>query len=271
SLPAPIRKRQAQHKKHQQPPRQDTSSSCQHISTTSLRPATAGSLGLDLGASVTVTLIITQPQKVPTKGVKGPIVIKGQSVGALLLGRSSASMLGLFVLPGVIDKDYTGEICVMVHTPFPPVKIDKGQRIAQLVPLPQLTEGMLPLQQNIRGEHGFGSTGGLTLLTLDLSTRPKHTVKLEYNGEQKNLEGLLTTGADSSIMSPEYWPPGWPLQNSMVTVTGVGGLTLAKKSPALSVTIEGQTLRCVLSVVPLPNTVQCLIGRDILAQMGMVL
>ncbi|NWZ90991.1 POK9 protein, partial [Nesospiza acunhae] len=243
SLPTPIRKRQAQREKHQQPPRQDTSSSCQHTSTTSLRPATAGSLGLDLGASVTVTLLTTQPQKVPT-GVKGPIVIKGQSVGALLLGRSSASMLGLFVLPG---------------------------RIAQLVPLPQLAEGMLPLQQNICGEHGFGSTGGLTLLTLDLSTRPKHTVKLEYNGEQKNLEGLLDTGVDSSTVSPEYWPPGWPLQNSMVTVTGVGGLTLAKKSPALSVTIVGQTLRCVLSVIPLPNTVQCLIGRDILAQMGMVL
>ncbi|NWW41083.1 POK9 protein, partial [Panurus biarmicus] len=195
----------------------------------SLQPATAGSLGLDLAASITITLLTAQPEKVPA-GVKGPIIIKNQQVGALLLGRSSASLLGLFVLPGVIDADYTGEICIMVHTPFPPLKIEKGRKIAQLVPLPQLTQGMMPSKQSPRGNQGFGSTGSLTLLTMDLNSRPKHDVMLDYSGERINLTGFLDTGADFSIVSPDHWPRHWPMQPSMNTVTGVGGLTLAKRS-----------------------------------------
>ncbi|NXP95576.1 POK9 protein, partial [Passerina amoena] len=207
---------------------------------------------------------------VPT-GIKGPIIINGQPVGALLLGRSSATMLGLFVLPGVINADFTGEICVMVHTLFPPIRIEQGQRIAQLVPLEQLTKTLTPCQSQSRGERGFGSTGGLTLLTINLNDRPKRTVMIAYRGEKHTLEGLLDTGADSSIISPDFWPHNWPLQPSTVTVTGVGGLTLAKKSPMLSVIIDGKTLRNIFSVVTLPPSVQCLIGRDVLAQMGVVL
>ncbi|NWI53235.1 POK9 protein, partial [Calyptomena viridis] len=182
-----------------------------------------------LGPAVTTTLMTEHPQKIQT-GVQGPIMICGKPVGALLLGRSSATVLGLFVLPGVIDADYKGEICMMVHTPFPPLKINKGQRIAQLIPLPQMTQSIPPIQPGPRGKQGFGSTGGLTLLTLDLSTRPKHDVELEYNNKKRVLEGLLDTGADSSIVSPNHWPHHWPMLPSMVTVTGVGGPTLAKKS-----------------------------------------
>lgn len=69
-------------------------------------------------------------------------------MGALLLGRSSASMMGLFVLPGVIDADFTGEIQVMVHTPFPPIQITKGQRIAQLIPLEQTMRALSPHQEH---------------------------------------------------------------------------------------------------------------------------
>lgn len=225
---------------------------------------------MDVASSVAVTLMTTQPEKVPT-GIKGPIIIDGQPMGALLLGRSSATMLGLFVLPGVIDADFTGEICVMVYTPFPPIQIEKGQRIAQLVPLEQMTKSLPPRQLQSRGERGFGSTGGLTLLTMNLNDRPKRTVIIEYQGGKQTLEGLLDTGADSSIISPDCWPRNWPLQSTTATVTGVGGLTLARKSPMLSVTIDGKTLWTVFSIVPLPPTVQCLIGRDILAQMGVVL
>ncbi|NXT45130.1 POK9 protein, partial [Pelecanoides urinatrix] len=268
SLPTPLGKRESQ--RVHQPPRPDTSSCCQHLSPASLQPATAGSLGLDVAAAAAVTLMTTQPEKVPT-GIKGPIIIDGLPMGALLLGRSSATMMGLFVLPGVIDADYTGEIYVMVHTLFPPIQIEKGQRIAQLIPLEQMAKTLPPRQTQSRGERGFGSTGGLTLLTMNLNDRPKRTVILDYRSERQTLEGLLDTGADSSIVSPDFWPHNWPLQPTTVTVTRVGGLTLARKSPMLSVTIDGKTLWSVFSIVPLPPTVQCLIGRDILAQMGVVL
>ncbi|NWR25962.1 POK9 protein, partial [Emberiza fucata] len=186
-------------------------------------------LCLDLAASVAVTLMTSQPEKVPT-GIKGPIIINGQPMGALLLGRSAATMTGLFVLTGVIDAGFTGEICVMVYTPFPLIRIEKGQKIAQLVPLEQLTKTIPPHQSQSRGEQGFGSTSGLTLLTMNLNERPKHTVIIEYQGERQTLQGLLDTGADSSIISPEFWPHNWPLQPTTMAVAGAGGLTLARKS-----------------------------------------
>lgn len=203
--------------------------------------------------------------------MRGPIIINGKAVGALLLGRSSATIMGLFVLPGVIDADFSGEIMIMAHTPFPPIKIPKGQRIAQLVPLPQITNGLAPRSLDNRGQGGFGSTGGLTLLTIDLSSRPKKTVHLSYQNYKLTLTGLLDTGADTSIISPEQYPSNWPLHATANTVTGIGGMTLASRSPIITVEIEGKTTAVAFSIVQLPPTVQCLIGRDVLSQLGVVL
>lgn len=114
SLPTPLGKRESQ--RAHQPPRPDTSSCCQHLNSTSLQSATTGSLGLDVAAAAAVTLMTTQPEKVPT-GIIGPIIIDGLPMGALLLGRSSATMMGLFVLPGVIDADCTGKFvswCILL-------------------------------------------------------------------------------------------------------------------------------------------------------------
>ncbi|KFV08525.1 hypothetical protein N340_00915, partial [Tauraco erythrolophus] len=62
----------------------------------------------------------------------------------------------IFVLPGVIDADYTGIIKVMVYTLTPPVFIPKGSKIAQLVPF----RACVPSSDDVeRGEGGFGSTG----------------------------------------------------------------------------------------------------------------
>ncbi|NXE44376.1 POK9 protein, partial [Ptilorrhoa leucosticta] len=255
----------------EQQPRHDTNSCCKSANTSStLRPATSGSLGLDLAAAVTVTLMSSKPEKVPT-GIKGPITINGRPVGALLLGRSSISLLGLFVLPGVIDADYSSEIQVMVHTPFPPARIKQGQRIAQLVLLEQLTKKLTPHSQAARGDRGFGSSGEAALLTLNLHERPTYTVQVTYKKEQISLRGLLDAGADSSIISPSSWPNHWPLYATSSTVSGVGGLALAQRSPLVTITIEKQSVQTTVSVVTLPPTVQCLIGRDVLTQLEVML
>ncbi|NXB42618.1 POK9 protein, partial [Leucopsar rothschildi] len=205
-------------------------SDCRGIANTTnltgFQPATGGSLGLDLAAAVDVTFMTSQPQKIPT-GTKGPIVVGGRTMGALLLGRSSASMLGLFVLPGVTDVDYTGEIMIMAYTLFPPIQVNKGQRIAQLIPLEQTTKDLNPIQNKDGRGDGFGSTGVLTLLNLNLSERPKRKIEVEYQGQKRSFIGLLDTGADSSIICPECWPQHWPLQPAATTVTGVRGFTLA--------------------------------------------
>lgn len=170
-----------------------------------LSPAMRGSLGLDLATAVDITLIDAKPQKIAT-GICGPIIINGERQGALQLRRSSSRIKGIFVLPGVIDSDFEGEIYIVVQTLFPPIVIPKGSKIAQLVPLLQLTKGMTTGNQQIRGNRGFGSTGGLVMLSMPLTERPITTVTLENKGERVILQALLDTGADISIIGKRFWP-----------------------------------------------------------------
>ncbi|NWS79204.1 POK9 protein, partial [Crotophaga sulcirostris] len=256
-------------------PRRDTSS-CGPTSANSnqpsfgLRPATNGSLGLDLAAAVDITLMTPQPTRIPT-AVRGPITINSQPVGALLIGRSSTTLSGLFVLTGLIDADYTGEIQIMAYTPYPPICIKKGQRIAQLIPLPQLAKGITSLKQGDRGQYGFGSSGDATFAVLDLNSRPRRKISIQFQGSSHALTALLDTGADVSIIAPAAWPRDWPILASTATVTGVGGFTAASRSPPINVSMESKTAQVVFSIAQLPPGVQCLLGRDALAQLGFVL
>lgn len=85
--------------------------------------------------------------------VSGPL---GNGLAALLIGRSSSSRQGIFVLPGLIDADYTGIIRIMLKVFVPPATILKGSRIAQLIPF----QPSVPRSQPTNREQGaFGSTG----------------------------------------------------------------------------------------------------------------
>lgn len=73
---------------------------------------------------------------------------------------------GLTVLnaPGIIDSNYRGELCVILHNASEKaVEIAAGQRIAQLVITPVAHVEIIPESQlredTERGENGFGSTG----------------------------------------------------------------------------------------------------------------
>lgn len=73
---------------------------------------------------------------------------------------------GLTVLnaPGIIDSNYRGELCVILHnTSERAVEIKAGRRIAQLVVTPVAHVKIIPVSQlpedMERGENGFGSTG----------------------------------------------------------------------------------------------------------------
>ncbi len=64
---------------------------------------------------------------------------------------------------GVIDSDYRGEILVALHNhSAEPQRIERGERIAQLVITPYLAVEFAEadtLEDTARGEGGFGSTG----------------------------------------------------------------------------------------------------------------
>ncbi len=70
---------------------------------------------------------------------------------------------GLTCLAGVIDSGYRGEICiVLLNTSKKPVKVEKGERIAQLLVQPVIQAKIKEtknLSKTARGKGGFGASG----------------------------------------------------------------------------------------------------------------
>jgi dUTP pyrophosphatase len=77
-----------------------------------------------------------------------------------------AARLGVTVLnaPGTVDAGYRGEILVnLINHDRRPVKIERGDRIAQLLVQKVERARFLPvdsLEETVRGTGGHGSTGG---------------------------------------------------------------------------------------------------------------
>lgn len=89
-----------------------------------------------------------------------------EGVFGLILGRSSTSRTHqLLCHPGVIDTGYRGGLWVQVENVGQETFVAQpGMRLGQLIPLPNLAGGMVPvetvaLQGSDRGPAGFGSTG----------------------------------------------------------------------------------------------------------------
>ena len=191
---------------------------------------------------------------------KGPLA--SDTVG-LLIGRSSTTLKGIRIHPGIIDPDYTGVVKVMAESPKGITVISPGDRIAQLTVLPSLhrTSSAHPIQW---GTQGFGSSGNsLAYLALDLDQRPVMELKVEG----KRLQGLLDTGADKSIIAKKDWPSSWPLQTSSQTLQGLG----YAKTPDISARQlswqdqEGHSGTMQPYVLELPISIW---GRDLLKDMG---
>lgn len=64
---------------------------------------------------------------------------------------------------GVVDRDYTGEVIILLHNHSNEIQsIENGERVAQLLVLPYINTNILEvdtLQETLRGDGGFGSTG----------------------------------------------------------------------------------------------------------------
>ena len=70
--------------------------------------------------------------------------------------------------PGTIDSDYRGELkVILINHGAEPFEIRRGDRVAQLVLAPVTRASWLQveeLDETLRGEGGFGSTGGVVAL-----------------------------------------------------------------------------------------------------------
>ena len=126
--------------------------------------ATPHSAGVDLLAAVGQDLTLDPGQRalVPTGlAIELPLGFEAQ-----VRPRSGlAHKHGVTVLnaPGTIDADYRGEVCViLINHGSEPFAIERGMRIAQMVvaPVSYVTwRESQNLNESVRGEGGFGSTG----------------------------------------------------------------------------------------------------------------
>ena len=91
--------------------------------------ASKGSAGLDLYSSIDIDIEAGSIKKVNT----GICMSLPENSYRSIRDQSSLASKGLLTLGGVIDKDYTGEIIVIITSLIETIKIKKGQKIAQLI------------------------------------------------------------------------------------------------------------------------------------------
>jgi dUTP pyrophosphatase len=124
--------------------------------------ASKDAAGMDLRAAEDVSLKAGRWALVPT----GFAIALPQGYEAQLRPRSGlAARHGVTLLnsPGTVDADYRGEIkVILINHGSDDVAIRRGERIAQMVVAPVAKacwEEKANLDDTVRGEEGFGSTG----------------------------------------------------------------------------------------------------------------
>jgi dUTP pyrophosphatase len=123
--------------------------------------AHSGDLGYDLFCAEDIMIYAGETRLIST----GIAIQFPKGYGGIVRDRSSvATKRGLFVVAGVIDNGYTGEIKVALHNSTEGVdKIYAGEKIAQLILIPtvdfQIEEVEEISSSDGRNDNGFGSTG----------------------------------------------------------------------------------------------------------------
>lgn len=200
----------------------------------------------------------------------GPL---GDDLAALVIGRSSATKQGLFVLPYVVNADYSGVIKLLLKVFCPPAVIPQGSVIAQLIPFfPQV-----PTTPKIKRTGGLGSTGPLVAFTEVMThNRPNRKVTLRLHSQ--NIEDstvltsqmMLDSGADVTVVPASCWPSQWPLRQVNENLLGIAGVasTWQSQEPIQVTDMEGNSAIVHPYVL---NTPLWLLGRDVLSQWNVVL
>lgn len=125
---------------------------------------TADSAGMDIRAAVETTMEIPPGGRelIPT-GFK---IALPSGFEAQIRPRSGLALKKGITLPnspGTIDADYRGEVgVILMNAGEEPFLVERGDRIAQMVVAPVLQAGwreVESLDETVRGEGGFGSTG----------------------------------------------------------------------------------------------------------------
>lgn len=200
-------------------------------------------------------------QALPT-GIFGPL--PPGTVG-LLLGRSSTTMKGIQVSPGVIDEDFTGEIKIMAHSPSNMSDIPAETRIAQLIILPRMRIGKSRQGQK-RGDQGFGSSDAYWIQEIK---RNRPVLQLKIN--KKSFQKILDSGADVSCISAKHWPSSWPMRCTNTDLQGIGQSHSPNQSSDLLTWQDEDGHNGTFQPYIIPGLPVNLWGRDVMSHMGVYL
>ena len=119
-----------------------------------------GDAGMDVFALNDCELIGAKPQMVHT-GIAAEIP-DGYEIQVRPRSGLAVKGVTVFNAPGTVDSKYRGEICVIMLTVNQFYKVNKGDKIAQLVLAPVTFAEPYEVQElseTDRGTGGFGSTG----------------------------------------------------------------------------------------------------------------
>ncbi|XP_068919514.1 endogenous retrovirus group K member 21 Pro protein-like [Petaurus breviceps papuanus] len=223
--------------------------------------ATTGSAGVDLcAASPTILNPEDGVQTIPT-GVFGPPPLNSYF---FIMGCASSTLAGLMIHPSLVDNDYTGEIQLLATTPYGPVSIDKGQHLAQALLIPVDTAYPALVKR-----HGVSRPRSSDLYWVQAISQERPTLKLTIQG--RIFEGILDSGADSTVLSQEAWPTAWPLQASITHLQGIGQSRNTLQSSQWLPWKDNEGNACTVRPFVVPGLPVNLWGRDILSQMGIIM
>ncbi|VFV21209.1 Hypothetical predicted protein, partial [Lynx pardinus] len=231
-------------------------STSQHQRVTDLCHAATGSAALDLPA---IHPVVLQPSlgviKVRTRIYE---LLEKCTVG-LIFGWGSLTLKGIHVHPDVIDCDYENEIQVIILADNP-YTTQPGDKISKLFILPYIE-----VQSNtVIRTGGFGRTGKQLYWQTFLKD-PCPKIHLKINN--KTFIGLLDTGADITIISENFWPSSWPVENRPVIFTGLVSSGGIKRSQQIMI-CEGQEDQIATLKPYVANIAINLWDRDLLQQWG---
>lgn len=177
----------------------------QSLHVKNLVRGTPASTGLDLSSSTRAVLTHQMGPQAFGTGVYGTPT--SRSIG-LSLGWSSSLIKGIRNFPGVTDSDFTGEIKIVVSVEKGIVVSPQGDRIVQLVLLPQFYTNNLVFKLAY-GNQGFRSNGPGTLRVCSLEKRPTCILWVK----PKPPHGLLDTGTDTTVIAKAFQPKGLALRD----------------------------------------------------------
>jgi len=221
--------------------------------------ATRGSLEIDLETTIDVVLNDTTVHEIPSNAVE-PRINSNSRMKGLLVGRSSAGVKGLLIVPRVIDANYADQIHIMVHTLCPPLFVPKGSKTAQVLVIGSSIDHSLT--KTSRENRSLDSTDPAVCFTTKMDHRPNVRVVLSQKNASVQIYAMLDTGADITIVSMRVWPEEWPLSVPTTAIAGVGGRSAPMMSqyPVQITFPEGQEFSLKVYVMQLPKTLSALIG-----------